>query len=153
MPDDAIVVVDTGHAGMWMGGMYDLTHARRRATCAAPAISAGRSRPASAPNAPCPDRPVVTFTGDAGFWYHIGEIETAVRWKHQRGHGGQQQFERRPVETRLRPEPTGGEQTAKGRAALTYTSVDFAARRHRHRRAGDSRERPGDFSKAYASKH
>src|SRR5262247_1629118 len=25
VPDDAIVVVDTGHAGMWMGGMYDLT--------------------------------------------------------------------------------------------------------------------------------
>ena len=24
VPDDAIVVVDTGHAGMWMGGMYDL---------------------------------------------------------------------------------------------------------------------------------
>lgn len=24
MPDDAIVCVDTGHAGMWMGGMYDL---------------------------------------------------------------------------------------------------------------------------------
>src|SRR5262245_22311364 len=23
VPDDAIVVVDTGHAGMWMGGMYD----------------------------------------------------------------------------------------------------------------------------------
>jgi glyoxylate carboligase len=31
--------------------------------------------------AACPDRPVVVFTGDAGFWYHIGEIETAVRWK------------------------------------------------------------------------
>ena len=36
VPDDAIVVVDTGHAGMWMGGMYDLTsaapelHAQRR---------------------------------------------------------------------------------------------------------------------------
>ncbi len=28
----------------------------------------------------CPERPVVVFTGDAGFWYHIGEIETAVRW-------------------------------------------------------------------------
>ncbi len=28
-----------------------------------------------------PERPVVTFTGDAGFWYHIGELETAVRWK------------------------------------------------------------------------
>ena len=24
VPDNAIVVVDTGHAGMWMGGMYDL---------------------------------------------------------------------------------------------------------------------------------
>jgi len=27
-----------------------------------------------------PERPVVTFTGDAGLWYHLGEIETAVRW-------------------------------------------------------------------------
>ena len=27
VPDDAIVVVDTGHAGMWMGGMYDLKSA------------------------------------------------------------------------------------------------------------------------------
>ena len=24
LPDDSIVVVDTGHAGMWMGGYYDL---------------------------------------------------------------------------------------------------------------------------------
>src|SRR6185436_5359241 len=24
VPDNGIVVVDTGHAGMWMGGMYDL---------------------------------------------------------------------------------------------------------------------------------
>src|SRR4051794_11056579 len=24
VPDDAILIVDTGHAGMWMGGMYDL---------------------------------------------------------------------------------------------------------------------------------
>jgi acetolactate synthase-1/2/3 large subunit len=23
----------------------------------------------------------VTFTGDAGLWYHIGEIETAARWR------------------------------------------------------------------------
>jgi acetolactate synthase I/II/III large subunit len=27
-----------------------------------------------------PDRPVVCFTGDGGFWYHIGELETAVRY-------------------------------------------------------------------------
>src|SRR5215813_1780975 len=29
LPDDAVVVVDTGHAGMWMGGMYDLTSPRQ----------------------------------------------------------------------------------------------------------------------------
>src|SRR5262249_42056093 len=29
VPDDAIVVVDTGHAGMWMGGMFDLTSPRQ----------------------------------------------------------------------------------------------------------------------------
>ena len=23
---------------------------------------------------------VLTFTGDSGIWYHIGELETAVRW-------------------------------------------------------------------------
>jgi acetolactate synthase-1/2/3 large subunit len=28
-----------------------------------------------------PDRPVVLFTGDGGFWYHLAEIETAVRQK------------------------------------------------------------------------
>ena len=27
-----------------------------------------------------PDRPVLCFTGDGGFWYHIAELETAVRY-------------------------------------------------------------------------
>ncbi len=26
-----------------------------------------------------PDRPVVCFTGDGGFWYHLTELETAIR--------------------------------------------------------------------------
>src|SRR5919204_1820606 len=29
VPDDAIVLADTGHAGMWMGGMYDLRTERQ----------------------------------------------------------------------------------------------------------------------------
>ena len=80
MPDDAIVVVDTGHAGMWMGGMYDLRaptpelYAQRRPSRLG--ISCGSRRQMRR----VPDRPVVAFTGDAGFWYHIAEIETAVRW-------------------------------------------------------------------------
>jgi acetolactate synthase I/II/III large subunit len=28
-----------------------------------------------------PDRPVVCFTGDGGFWYHLSELETARRFK------------------------------------------------------------------------
>ena len=80
MPDDAIVVVDTGHAGMWMGGMYDLRTPTQSYMRSAGHL--GWAFPAGL-GAKCgvPDRPVVTFTGDAGFWYHIGEIETAVRWK------------------------------------------------------------------------
>ncbi len=27
-----------------------------------------------------PDRPVVCFTGDGGFWYHLAELETALRY-------------------------------------------------------------------------
>ncbi|HVZ53793.1 MAG TPA: thiamine pyrophosphate-dependent enzyme, partial [Pseudolabrys sp.] len=79
MPEDAIVVVDTGHAGMWMGGLYDLrvpTQSYMRS-----AGHLGWAFPAGiGAKAACPERPVVVFTGDAGFWYHIGEIETAVRW-------------------------------------------------------------------------
>ena len=80
VPDDAIVVVDTGHAGMWMGGMYDLKSPNQSYMRSAGHL--GWAFPAGL-GAKCgaPERPVVTFTGDAGFWYHIGEIETAVRWK------------------------------------------------------------------------
>jgi acetolactate synthase-1/2/3 large subunit len=79
LPDDAFVVVDTGHAGMWMGGMYDLrSPSQSYVRCAG---HLGWAFPAAL-GAQCgvPDRPVVCFTGDGGFWYHIGEIETAVRW-------------------------------------------------------------------------
>src|ERR1700731_63754 len=79
MPDDAIVVADTGHAGMWMGGMFDLSSPRQSYLRSAGHL--GWAFPAGlGAKCACPDRPVVTFTGDAGFWYHIGEIETAVRW-------------------------------------------------------------------------
>ena len=102
VPDDAIVVVDTGHAGMWMGGIYDLASPRQSYMRSAGHL--GWAFPAGlGAKCACPDRPVVTFTGDAGFWYHIAEIETAVRWKHQRGDGRQQQRRRQPVQARLRP--------------------------------------------------
>jgi acetolactate synthase-1/2/3 large subunit len=79
LPSDAIVVVDTGHAGMWAGGYLDLTGPGQRYVRSAGHL--GWAFPASlGAKCACPDRPVFCFTGDAGFLYHVGEIETAVRW-------------------------------------------------------------------------
>ena len=67
-----------GHSGMWMGGMYDLRSPRqsyiRSAGHLGWAFPAGLGAKCAAP-----ERPVFVFTGDAGFWYHLGEIETAAR--------------------------------------------------------------------------
>jgi acetolactate synthase-1/2/3 large subunit len=80
VPDNAIVLADTGHAGMWMGGMFDLRSPGqsyiRSGGHLGWAFCAGLGAKCA-----CPDRPVVVFIGDAGMWYHIGEIETAVRRK------------------------------------------------------------------------
>ena len=78
LPSDAILVSDTGHAGIWTGTMLDLKHAEQSfIRCAG---SLGWGLPA-AMGAKCaqPDRPVVCFTGDGGIWYHLAELETAVR--------------------------------------------------------------------------
>jgi acetolactate synthase-1/2/3 large subunit len=73
----------------------------------------------------CPNRPVVTFTGDAGFWYHIAEIETAVRWKmnsvtvvnnNSSGNQSKRGFDR----------VYGGKQTEQALELWTYTKVNFA---------------------------
>ena len=124
VPDNAIVVVDTGHAGMWMGGMYDLTGPRQSYLRSAGHL--GWAFPAGlGAKCACPDRPVVTFTGDAGFWYHIGEVETAVRWRinavtvvNNNGGGNQSKrgFDR----------VYGGTQTEGGRALWTFNKTNFA---------------------------
>src|SRR5215471_12521691 len=124
VPDNAIVVVDTGHAGMWMGGMYDLTSPRQSYMRSAGHL--GWAFPAGlGAKCACPDRPVVTFTGDAGLWYHIGEIETAVRWHinavtivNNNGSGNQSKrgFDR----------VYGGTQTEGGRSLWTFNKMNFA---------------------------
>jgi len=124
VPDDAIVVVDTGHAGMWMGGLFDLTSPRQSYMRSAGHL--GWAFPAGlGAKCACPERPVVTFTGDAGFWYHIAEIETAARWNiaavtvvNNNGGGNQSKrgFDR----------VYGGKQTDKARELWTFSKVNFA---------------------------
>ena len=79
LPPDAILVSDTGHAGMWTGAMIEITKpGQTYLRCAG---SLGWAFPA-AMGARCaaPDRPVICYTGDGGFWYHLGELETAARF-------------------------------------------------------------------------
>jgi len=146
VPDDAIVVVDTGHAGMWMGGMYDLRKSTQSYIRSAGHL--GWAFPAGVgAKAACPDRPVVVFTGDAGFWYHIGEIETAVRWKitsitvvNNNGGGNQSKrgFDR----------AYGGEQTAQARELWTYNPMNFAKLAEDMGALGIRVENPADIAPA-----
>ncbi|MBM37591.1 MAG: acetolactate synthase [Woeseia sp.] len=123
-PENALIVVDTGHAGMWMGGMFDLKHPNQNYIRSAGHL--GWAFPASL-GAKCalPDRAVICFTGDAGFWYHIAEIEVAVRWNintivvvnnNSGGNQSKRGFDR----------AYGGEQTAEGRQMWTFNNVNFA---------------------------
>ena len=80
LPADSILVADTGHAGMWTGGMVDLRSPSQGYLRAAGSLGWGVPAAIGAAMG-TPDRPVVLFTGDGGFWYHATEIETAARWK------------------------------------------------------------------------
>jgi len=147
VPDDGIVVVDTGHAGMWMGGMFDL-----RAPTQSYLRSAGHlgwAFPASL-GAKCahPDRPVVCFTGDSGFWYHVAEIETAVRWginsitvvnNNHSGNQSKRGFDR----------VYGGKQTEKALEMWVFTEVDFAGLAEHIGAIGIRVEKPADLAPAF----
>jgi len=78
LPSDAILLADTGHAGIWTGSMVDLNHPEQSYLRAAGSLGWGLPAALGAKCA-APERPVICFTGDGGFWYHIGELETAVR--------------------------------------------------------------------------
>lgn len=80
LPSNGILVSDTGFSSVWAGSMIDITHPNQISIRSAGSL--GWAFPASL-GARCgdPDRPVVCFTGDGGFWYHLTELETASRRK------------------------------------------------------------------------
>jgi acetolactate synthase-1/2/3 large subunit len=79
LPADTLVVSETGHAGMWTGAVLDLNHSGSSYIRAAGSLGWGLPAALGAKLA-APDRPVILFSGDGGFWYHLAELETAVRW-------------------------------------------------------------------------
>jgi len=79
LPEGGVVLSDTGHSGMWTGQMLRLTRpGQRYLRCAG---SLGWGFPATL-GAKCalPDRAVIGFCGDGGFYYHLAELETAARF-------------------------------------------------------------------------
>jgi acetolactate synthase-1/2/3 large subunit len=146
VPDDAIVVVDTGHAGMWMGGMFDLTGPRQSYMRSAGHL--GWAFPAGlGAKCACPERPVVTFTGDAGLWYHIAEIETAARWRinavtvvnnNASGNQSKRGFDR----------VYGGTQTEQARELWTFNKVSFARIAEEMGALGIRVEKPSEIAPA-----
>ena len=78
LPENGILVADTGYSGIWTGTMVDFNGTGQ--TYLRAAGSLGWSFPASL-GAQCaaPDRKVVCFTGDGGFYYHLAELESARR--------------------------------------------------------------------------
>ena len=92
---------------------------------------------------------MVVFTGDAGFWYHIGEVETAVRWNiasvtivNNNGGGNQSKrgFDR----------AYGGTQTEQARELWTYNPMNFAKLAEDMGALGIRVERAGDIAPALA---
>jgi len=99
--------------------------------------------------AACPDRPVVVFTGDAGLWYHIGELETQVRWNipsitlvNNNGGGNQSKrgFDR----------VYGGETNNRSRELWTYKPMDFARIAEDIGALGIRVEKPNEIASALA---
>jgi acetolactate synthase-1/2/3 large subunit len=124
LPANAVVVSDTGHSGIWSGTMIDLTKSGQRyIRCAG---SLGWAFPGSlGVKCALPDTPVLCFTGDGGFYYHLAELETAVRY------GINAVIvvnDNRSLnqETRLFDAAYGGQQRGKSREMWVFEDVNLA---------------------------
>ena len=78
LADDAVLVADTGYSSAWAGALAEIKEAGRHFMRADGSL--GWAFPAAlGAQLAEPDRQVVCITGDGGFGYHIGDIETAIR--------------------------------------------------------------------------
>ena len=146
LPSNAVLVADTGHSGIWTGTMVDLKHpGQRYIRCAG---SLGWSFPASlGVKCALPDTPVLCFTGDGGFYYHLAELETAARFGINavilvnNNHSLNQ-------ETRLFDAAYGGQQRGRAHEMWQFHDTHFAEVAHAMGCFGIRVERPNDLQDA-----
>jgi acetolactate synthase-1/2/3 large subunit len=147
LPDGAIVIADTGYAALWTGTLLCLKHPAQRYFRAAGSL--GWSFPAAL-GAKCaaPDRPVICFCGDGGFYYHFPELETARRRDIRtitivnNNHCLSQGLRNLTTAYGTRDRSRIGE-------CFEYRETDFAAIARDLDCAGYTVEKPADFRKAF----
>jgi acetolactate synthase-1/2/3 large subunit len=149
LPDNGVVVSDTGHAGIWTSRYIELRSPNQRYFRTAGSLGWGFPA-AMGVKCALPDRPVVCFTGDGGFYYHIGELETAKR------HGIN------PVivvnnnsslnqEIRLNDVAYGGKQRGRSEEMWRFPELDFARIAESFGCGGIRVEKPGELAGAIES--
>jgi acetolactate synthase I/II/III large subunit len=146
LPHNAVLVADTGHSGIWTGTMVDLKHpGQRYIRCAG---SLGWAFPASlGVKCALPDTPVLCFTGDGGFYYHLAELETAARFGINavilvnNNHSLNQ-------ETRLFDAAYGGQQRGRAHEMWQFHDTHFAQVAQAMGCVGIRVERPNDLQDA-----
>lgn len=79
LPENAVLVSDTGHSGIWTGAYVEFTRPGQRLIRCAGSLGWGFPG-ALGVKCALPDAPVVCFAGDGGFYYHLAELETAARY-------------------------------------------------------------------------
>lgn len=78
LPDNAVLVSDTGYSAVWTATMLRMKATQNYYRAAG---SLGWALPGSL-GVKCGvgDRPVICFLGDGGMYYHLSELETAMRF-------------------------------------------------------------------------
>ena len=146
LPPDGVVVSDTGHAGIWTARFIELQHPGQGYFRTAGSLGWGFPA-ALGVKCALPDRPVVCFTGDGGFYYHIAELETARR--HQinavivvNNNSALNQ------EIRLNDIAYGGKQRGRAEEMWRFPEVNFAQVAESFGCAGIRVEKPGELKDA-----
>lgn len=146
LPPDGIVVSDTGHAGIWTARFIELNFPTQRYYRTAGSLGWGFP---AALGVKCanPDKPVVCFTGDGGFYYHIAELETARRHNINavivvNNNSALNQ------EIRLNDIAYGGKQRGRAEEMWRFPEVNFAKVAESFGCVGIRVEKPGDLADA-----
>jgi acetolactate synthase-1/2/3 large subunit len=146
LPPDGVVVSDTGHAGIWTARFIELRHPGQRYYRTAGSLGWGFPA-ALGVKCALPDRAVVCFTGDGGFYYHIAELETARR------HGINAVIvvnnnSALNQEIKLNDTAYGGKQRGRAEEMWRFPDIDFARVAESFGCAGIRVEKPGELQNA-----